>query len=180
MIFDEDDRFERWIKVSIGLMRFEPHLMGLVQSLGDMDAKLCGTDEKLLDDYCQKNISPDYEDIQGHVTQSYLWVLGAYEVVRTLTQRMSENQCNDPPQVFENFRQVKARFARVRVPLAKFEPASIHKKTDSHIAFPGFAFDLGIAWQVSEGVIISRRELSDALLNALEHARLETLRRSPS
>jgi hypothetical protein len=180
MIFGKDDRFERWIKVSIGLMRFEPHLMGLVQSLGDMDVKLCGTDEKLVDDYCQKNISPDYENIQGHLTQSYLWVLGAYEVVRTLTQRMSENQCNDPPQVFESFRQVKARFARVRVPLAKFEPASIHKKTDSHIAYPGFAFDLGIAWQVSEGVIVSRRELSDALLSALEHARVETLRRSPS
>ncbi|NVZ29682.1 hypothetical protein HX881_29310 [Pseudomonas gingeri] len=180
MVFDEDDRFQRWIKVSIGLMRFEPHLMGLVQSLGDMDIKLYETDEKLVDYYCQKNISPDYEDIQGHVTQSYLWVLGAYEVVRTLTQRMSENQCNDPSQVFENFRQVKTRFARVRVPLAKFEPASIHKKTDSHIAYPGFSFNLGIAWQVSEGVIVSRRELSDALLNALEHARVENLRKSPS
>ncbi|WP_246356603.1 hypothetical protein [Pseudomonas gingeri] len=145
-----------------------------------MDIKLYETDEKLVDYYCQKNISPDYEDIQGHVTQSYLWVLGAYEVVRTLTQRMSENQCNDPSQVFENFRQVKTRFARVRVPLAKFEPASIHKKTDSHIAYPGFSFNLGIAWQVSEGVIVSRRELSDALLNALEHARVENLRKSPS
>lgn len=180
MIFDENVRFERWIKISVGLMRFEPHLMQVVQSLGDLDVKLCVTDEKLVDDYCQKNISPDYKDIQGHVTQSYLWLLGAYEVVRTLTQRMSESQCTDPPHVFENFKQIKAQFARVRVPLAKFEQASIHKKTDSHIAFPGFAFDLGIAWQVSEDVIISRRELSNALLNALEHARVETLRSSPS
>jgi hypothetical protein len=73
-------------------MRFEPHLMGLVQSLGDIDVKLCGADEKFVDDYCQENISPDYEDTQGHVTQSYLWGLGVYEVVRTFTQRMSENQ----------------------------------------------------------------------------------------
>lgn len=180
MIFNENDRFERWIKLSIGLIRFEPHLMELVQSLGDIDVKLCKIDEILVDDYCQKNISPDYEDIQGHVTQSYLWVLGAYEVVRMLTQRMSENQYNDPPQILERFRQVKARFARVRVPLAKFEPASIHKKTDSHIAFPGFAFDAGVAWKVSEGVIVSRRELSDELLNALEHIRVEALRRSPT
>jgi len=153
--------------------------MEVVQSLGGMDVKLCGADEKLVGDYCKKYL-PDYENIQGHVTQSYLWVLGAYEVVRTLTQRMSENQCNDPPQVFESFRQVKAKFARVRVPLAKFEPASIHKKTDSHIAFPWFAFDLGIAWQASEGVVVSRRELSDALLSGLEHALVETLRRSPA
>jgi len=37
---DAEDRQERWIKVSIGLMRFEPHMMPLVQQLGFLDVRL--------------------------------------------------------------------------------------------------------------------------------------------
>ncbi len=36
-----EERFERWLKVSIGLARFDPFIPNLVQSLGKMDATLC-------------------------------------------------------------------------------------------------------------------------------------------
>ncbi|MGN5117232.1 hypothetical protein [Aeromonas sp. 55A] len=48
---NSDLRFERWLKVSIGLMRFEPFLMSLVQNLGEMDANLCEIDFDLVQKY---------------------------------------------------------------------------------------------------------------------------------
>ncbi|MBH2757596.1 hypothetical protein [Serratia ureilytica] len=43
-----EERFERWLKVSIGLARFDPFVVNLVQSLGKMDANLCEMDVTLI------------------------------------------------------------------------------------------------------------------------------------
>jgi hypothetical protein len=173
-----EDRFERWLKVSIGLARFEPFLMNLVQGIGEMDARLCKMDSILVKKYQEHgDVRDDYDLIQNHLTQSYLWVLGAYEIVRTLTQRIRENQDDDPAEVLELFQHTKRHFARLRIPLAKFEPASAHKATDHHIAYPGFHYDLGIAWEINQDVVISRQELSDRFLETLEFARAAKLQR---
>ncbi|WP_448675035.1 hypothetical protein [Enterobacter hormaechei] len=174
-----EERFERWLKVSIGLARFDPFLPSLVQSLGKMDATLCETDVSLVEKYKQGgNANEDYEMIQGHLTHSYLWILGSYEVIRTLTQSIQENKSDDPAEVLERFQNAKKRFARLRIPLAKFEAAKAHNKTDFKIAYPGFAYQIGIAWQVSDDVVISRQELSDLFLETLEFTRVLKLRRS--
>ncbi|WP_334648795.1 hypothetical protein [Klebsiella pneumoniae] len=174
-----EERFERWLKVSIGLARFDPFLPSLVQSLGKMDATLCETDVSLVEKYRQGgNANEDYEMIQGHLTHSYLWILGSYEVIRTLTQSIKENKSDDPAEVLERFQNAKKRFARLRIPLAKFEAAKAHNKTDFKIAYPGFAYQIGIAWQVSDDVVISRQELSDLFLETLEFTRVLELRRS--
>lgn len=174
-----EERFERWLKVSIGLARFDPFLPSLVQSLGKMDATLCETDVSLVEKYRQGgNANEDYEMIQGHLTHSYLWILGSYEVIRTLTQSIKENKSDDPAEVLERFQNAKKRFARLRIPLAKFEVAKAHNKTDFKIAYPGFAYQIGIAWQVSDDVVISRQELSDLFLETLEFTRVLKLRRS--
>lgn len=174
-----EERFERWLKVSIGLARFDPFLPSLVQSLGKMDATLCETDVSLVENYRQGgNANEDYEMIQGHLTHSYLWILGSYEVIRTLTQSIKENKSDDPAEVLERFQNAKKRFARLRIPLAKFEAAKAHNKTDFKIAYPGFAYQIGIAWQVSNDVVISRQELSDLFLETLEFTRVLKLRRS--
>lgn len=174
-----EERFERWLKVSIGLARFDPFVMSLVQSLGQMDANLCETDVSLVEKYKQGgNANEDYELIQGHLTHSYLWILGSYEVIRTLTQSIKENKSDDPVEVLKRFQDTKKRFARLRIPLAKFEAAKANNKTDFKIAYPGFAYDIGIAWQVSDDVVISRQELSDLFLETLEFTRVQKLRRS--
>ena len=54
------------------------------------------------------------------------------------------------------------------MPLAKFEPAERHQKTDFHIAYPVLNSDYGVAWQVSEDAFISRGELADQFLHLLE------------
>lgn len=173
-----EERFERWLKVSIGLAQFDPFVVNLVQSLGEMDANLCEMDVTLINKYKQGgNVSEDYDLIQGHLTHSYLWILGSYEVIRTLTQSIKEKS-DDPVEVLEKFQDAKKRFARLRIPLAKFEAAKAHNKTDFKIAYPGFAYDIGIAWQVSDDVVISRQELSDLFLETLEFTRVKKLSRS--
>ena len=102
---------------------------------------------------------------------SYLWVLGSYEYVRVLNQRKRK-----APQIFWNnlpdVLPLKRQFERVRIPLAKLEPASKYKKTDYAIAFPYFDIRRGrIGWIIAPDVMVTRRELSDKLLNFLEAIR---------
>lgn len=175
----KEDRYERWVKVSIGLARFDPFLVSLVLHIGQMDTNLWEFDATLVEKYkADGYVNEDYDAIVDHLTNSYLWVLGAYEIVRTLTERIRDQQSDDPPEVLQRFKAARARFARLRIPLAKLEPAKDYKKTDFHIAYPGFDYDIGIAWKVSEGVVISRQELSDIFLEALEFTRSRKLQRT--
>jgi hypothetical protein len=66
------------------------------------------------------------------------------------------------------------KFERLRMPLAKFEAAGRHKKTDLKIAYPALNSQHGIAWQVSENTFISRGELADEFLALLESWRAAT------
>lgn len=176
-----EERFEKWVMVSIGLARFEPYLVSLVQDMGQLDTSLCATDASLVrGDPEQQNTLHDFDFIQSHRTQSYLWVLGAYEILRTLAQRIREGQSDDPSEVAERVNSARDRFARVRVPLAKFEAAGRHKTTDNHVAYPGVDFKYGIAWEVNENEVISRQELSDVFLEALEFVRASKLSRNGS
>jgi hypothetical protein len=60
-------------------------------------------------------------------------------------------------------RDLKHRLERIRVPLAKMEPARRYP-TDERIAYPTINLERGIAWQIAEDTVVTRRELSDALL----------------
>lgn len=62
----------------------------------------------------------------------------------------------------------KIDFERIRIPLAKFEPARRHQATDSAVAWPGVHPNLGLGWGVSNDKYVSRRQLADDLLSALE------------
>jgi hypothetical protein len=61
-MFSADERNERWLKVSIGLGRFEQHMMPLVQQLGRLDARLIQADEIWPDRFLQEKLS--YDDTQ--------------------------------------------------------------------------------------------------------------------
>lgn len=178
MTFDAEDRETRWTKVSIGMIRFEAQaMMPLVQQLGRLDVKLMQADlewsRAVRDD---EPGTPDYDALHGHITLSYLWILGAYEFVRTLSQKMEHGPQKVPLVVSAAFRSTKRRFARLRMPLAKMEPASAHSNEDNHIAYPGVHEEYGVAWHLNDTTLVSRRELSDDLLEALELARREKLR----
>lgn len=66
---------------------------------------------------------------------------------------------------------LKHEIERLRIPLAKFEPAR-RFATDSPIAYPALmGRDLGVAWHLGPDTFVSRRELSDALLSLVEDIR---------
>ena len=65
------------------------------------------------------------------------------------------------------------------MPLAKMEAAKAHKNTDSKIAFSVLDTTKGIAWQVSQDVFITRQDLADRLLAALEDARSKDPKLTP-
>ncbi len=170
---DAEARNERWLKVSIGLGRFEQTMWPLVLQLGRLDTRLIQADETWPDRFFEPKLS--YEDstaLHEHITLSYLWVLGAYEFIRTLCDRVStDDEEMTPATVRDILQDVKHRFARVRMPLAKMEAASNHANEDGPIAYPGVIRGVGVAWKLNPNAIVPRRELSDALLEALERRR---------
>jgi hypothetical protein len=113
------------------------------------------------------SVDSPFGDLGDHLTLSYLWVLGAYEIIRALDQRSREDE-QFLPELKERLKKLKHEFERIRIPLAKFEAATRHRETDSHIAYPAINTEKGIAWRVSVDVWITRRDLSDSMLELLE------------
>jgi len=159
-------RFERWISASFATAQYQVFLPVTVQGLGFLDEELFQKD-RLITQGIGSGTTPEATlSFNRHLTVSYLWVLGAYEVIRTIKVRCKESKCPDPEvdRVYENFR-------RLRVPLAKLEAARGYKTTDAPIAYPALNSQYGIAWQIAEDVFIPRGSLSDDLLALLESKR---------
>ena len=161
------DRYTKWVNISHGLAVFDVFMVITVQGLGKLDSKLLKEDQMLIQ---QGATSSPVGDVSDHVTLSYLWVLGAYEIIRSLDQR-ARVDTGFFPQSREHLQKLKWQFERLRIPLAKFEPARKHSDTDSHIAYPAINTALGVTWQVSENDWIARRDLSDSMLNFFESLR---------
>jgi len=165
----ENDRFRRWVKSSHALARIEPFMVPITQGLGRLDTNLIQGDQRFCDLQPEERSSIDEAiSLTDRMTFSYLWVLGAYELVRAIDQR-----CHDNPRLLGNrlttkVTAVKHTFERLRIPLAKFEPSRRYQNTDSPIAYPALHKEFGVSWHVATDVFISRRELSDILLTLLE------------
>ena len=111
----------------------------LVLQLGRLDTRLIHADETWPDRFFQPNPSDeDSTALHEHITLSYLWVLGAYEFIRTLCDRVKTDADEMTPQeVRDILLEAKRRFGRVRMPLAKMEAASKYANEDRPIAYPG-------------------------------------------
>ena len=72
-MLNADERNERWLRVSIGLLRFEEHMMPLVQQLGRLDVRLTQADETWPDRFFQKNLSYD----EGTALHEHITATGA-------------------------------------------------------------------------------------------------------
>ena len=166
-----NERISSWVKNSFAAARFEQFLPVTIQMLGRLDCHLIAEDARFvsLASEVREGI-PEALRLNDRFTLSYLWVLGAYEVIRTIHQRVPQVVDLDGG-VASEIVTTKRRFARLRIPLAKMEPARAHEDTDGPIAYPALHPTLGTAWQVAPEAFISRRELSDLLLTVLEHLR---------
>jgi hypothetical protein len=157
-------RMERWVKASYRVGGQEPPLLMFIQNLGRMDCELIQMWPRVLSNL-------DTEDpgsagsIGSHLFESALWVLGAYEVVRSLDQRI---RCDGwLPGSAKAVNDLKHELARVRMPLAKFEAPGRHE-SDSGSADGAAHHELGVGWVVAEDTWRYRRTLADSVLEVLE------------
>lgn len=156
-------RYHRWVNASHTAATYETFMVLGIQGLGRLDHDLYEQDGLLTKNPMALSSNSDLGALSYHITMSYLWVLGAYEIVRSIQQRNKDAGLNDG-----KLTALLRKFERLRMPLAKFEPANRHKNTDSKIAYPALNELHGIAWQVSEEVFISRGELANEFLSLLE------------
>jgi hypothetical protein len=163
-----DDRYNQWIQASQSLGRIEPFMVPVLQGLGRLDCQLISEDLRFrqLPQEARNTIHESLR-LTDRFTLSYLWVLGAYELVRTLDQLCSGNIGLLEDELTQHVRGLKHMIERLRIPLAKFEPARRHPN-DSPIAYPAISREFGVAWQLAPDTFVSRRELSDALLKLAE------------
>lgn len=165
----DDERYTRWRRASHGLHLIESELVHTVQALGRIDADLFPRDvryREIREDGDGTN--EEWREITEHaMPMGYLWVLGAYEVIRTLDQRFREDKSKFQAQQQLGTWNLKVDFERVRIPLAKLEPAT-RFPTDNRFATPALIRGRGLGWQVAEGVSFARGELSTKFLEFLE------------
>lgn len=163
------DCVAKWRAVS--LQSFWPanqlnELLWLIQMLGREDVAIYQYEQVVNADW--ENIARGKptqsvdDDLHQMVWRTYTWVLAAYELIRTVSQKLDTTAPRH--KVTAKARDLKYEFARLRVPFAKFEPASKHKQTDYHFPVGCLHPNRKLCWAVAEGVVISRMELSDQLL----------------
>ena len=167
-------RDQQWVTASFAFARVEMQMVLVVQRLGLLDCHLIEDDARFLalsDE--QRGTAPEAIRLNNRVTISYLWVLGAYELVRTLDQRCQVDPALFGPELTGRIRATKQQINRLRISLAKMEAAEKHP-TDSPIAYPAITLGHGISWQVAATTFITRPELSDAFLQLMTDLRHAT------
>lgn len=170
-------RIWRWRLAITATTAVEPNLGFLLETLAKLDQELYLRDQhhkEMASDPSNTKLAEWVKAIDA-TGQSYLWVLGAYEAVRTLDQRF-RTQGPAAEQRHRESKKVKRLYERLRMPLAKLEPSERHRRTDYPFAKPGIDDERGIAWEVAPGVVISRSELSDEFLGFLERLQNGTLK----
>ncbi|MDH4209440.1 MAG: hypothetical protein OEV76_11245 [Anaerolineae bacterium] len=168
----EQSRRDCWRDISWQSFWFQHdlnELVWLLQMLGRHDVILYEYECLLNSD--AENIqagrpTPAVDDLLNEmVWNAYTWVLAAYELVRTINQRLRVADPN--ADITSKSKVLKDALARLRVPLAKFEPAQKHGHTDYKFPQGCIVFGRGLCWAVSTDVVMSRMELSDSLVGFL-------------
>ena len=157
----DHERLKRWVDASQSLERFHEMMLHPAQQLGRLDCRLRAESPSFAAWNVERAMA-----FQEHLMLAYLWVLGGYELVRTVDECFRKT--SDASPLASRAKMVKKAFERVRIPLAKFEPSRAHQHTDSSFAWPAYRPESGVAWQVTHGTFVSRAELADELLGLLE------------
>lgn len=172
-----DDRFERWVKASHGIGRIEPFMVPVLQGLGRFDCQLMSDGERYRElTESKQNTVDESMLLSNRITLSHLWILGVYELIRSLDQRCEEKSEIFGEDLCAEIKAYKKEIERLRMPLAKFEPAKRHP-ADNPRAYPVLDVASGdIAWRLQSEVFVSRTDLSQKLLLLVEEIQEYNLR----
>ncbi len=168
-----NNRLKRWVDSSHCLAKIEDFMVSTVQYLGRLDIKLTEDDKKFLSlSLKERGTIAESLKLTERLTISYLWILGVYELIRTIAQRSNNtNLWNEA--LIQEIKEFKNDIARLRMPLAKMEPSEKHN-TDYAIAYPYIHKTDGISWRVSQDKYITRKEISENFLSLLEKIKENT------
>ena len=172
----DHERFKRWVDCSHSIVKFNLDIDIYIQELGRVDSKLVVIDKKQIDlcaGQTEHNVN-DYLAYNNAIFLSRLWVFGGYELVRTLSGAAYNKLWSKDE--LAKINEVRRKFARIRIPLAKYEPEGLKSRNPRKCKYSG-DYDIaqnviirnqGIGWLINESKWISRGELADELLMLLE------------
>lgn len=137
----------------------------------------------------------EHDRLSDHFTLSQLWIMGSYELLRTTVCQLKKNEKEEKKRHEERLTEIKKlnkiqgqkkikpvdfqsdplliradsllkEFERLRMPLAKLEPAKAFESSDSPIARPGLSRS-GVGWTMHSDIFVTRTELADRLVEVL-------------
>ena len=147
------ERNKLWRELAHTLSGFDSLLIAYVQGLGLIDSELLEFETK------RSSMKNTPNDNLRWITLSQLWIFGVYEIIRTIAQHLGDFTYLTKEDQLEVIA-LKKEFAKIRIPLAKFEKQGASKKESAMIR-P--YTDEGFGWKVEDELII-RKSLSDKFL----------------
>lgn len=157
----DTNRWSEWINSSFCLAQIEPFMIIDAQGLGMLDAEL-------VEEYA--NLNAKYQSEQDllkrnrHFVVSRLWVIGAYELVRSIDERIEKINDRIGDETRKKLAETLTNFTKLRIPLAKFQTSG---KKERQIARPIWFPSMGVGWKLENDLIFSRKNLGDSLLELL-------------
>jgi hypothetical protein len=162
-------RHSRWL---VGAYKLAAHHVGFAYSLTGLGRLDCAIRSADIPYYNFINggikvgepadILVDFQCLSG------LWILGMYEIIRTLSQKLSnDSKLGKAHAATDDVNLLKRKFARVRIPLAKFEAASKFP-TDHNYLSHIIGRPNGWGWVVADKTVINRNELADDVLKIFD------------
>ena len=118
-------RIQAWVDSSHGLAKADQWLVPVLQGLGRLDRDLFDETPTITANLNAQRTAPhtvsDYQvdQFDRYIYQSFLWVLAAYELVRTLDEICRADHKIYGHSLTQDVNQFKHQIERLRIPLAK-------------------------------------------------------------
>lgn len=165
-----NDRHKEWLSNTGGISQIDMILLNDALGLGDLDSELVREFPELK---INSNLEEDQIRVFRHITISRLWVLGAYELIRTINEITSRKKNEINPEVIRKIKDNLRLFGKIRVPLVKLEKEGQHGQLFSGVASKRELDEFkGLGWRiVSKGKknleveTFYRKDLGDSLLD---------------
>lgn len=137
----------------------------------------------------------EWNRYKDHIAVSQLWVMGAYELLRTVVEEFNRKELDEknrhqkrqktikklnkrqgqkrlhippfkPDPLLSRAQCLLKEFVRLRIPMAKLQSAKAFM-ADNPIARPGIS-EKGIGWTTGENMFVTRMELADRMIDVLD------------
>ena len=164
-----DERAKLWERRALNLIRIDGQFPAIARALGRLDSFLRSESVNAVDNFGDAGI-PNAYVIEDYLALSQLWIFGAYEMLRSLDDRLRANPNLCSPQIRSKVNRLKWRLARIRIPLAKLEPHDRHKEDEvpRGACVISHARNKGWCWQLNAQTYVWRHDLGEELLSLLD------------